>query len=84
MNLLYTLALITQTGLTDVAQFKDRELCMKQALLLKEQTVQAVCVPKTQHTDKEMHMEVDKAMGLMRYMLDQMKELALVDRVETN
>ena len=44
MNLIYTLAIITQTGMTDVAQFQDRDVCMKQALLLKEQKVQAVCV----------------------------------------
>ena len=74
MNLIYTLAIITQTGMTDVAQFQDRDVCMKQALLLKEQKVQAVCVPKTQHTDKEIKMEINKAMGLMRYMMAQMKE----------
>jgi len=75
MNLIYTLAIITQTGLTDVAQFKDRDVCMKQALLLKEQKVEAVCVPKTQHTDKEIQAEIDKAMGLMKYMMAQMKEI---------
>ena len=74
MNLIYTLAIITQTSMTDVAQFQDRDVCMKQALLLKEQKVQAVCVPKTQHTDKEIQMEINKAMGLMRYMMAQMKE----------
>jgi hypothetical protein len=74
MNLLYTLAIITQTGMTDVAQFQDRDVCMKQALLLKEQAVKAVCVPKTQHTDKEIQTEINKAMGLMRYMMAQMKE----------
>jgi hypothetical protein len=73
MNLIYTLALVTQTGLTDLAQFQDRDLCMKQALLLKEQAVKAVCVPKTQHTDKEIQKEIDKAMGLMRHMMAQMK-----------
>lgn len=75
MNLIYTLAIITQTSMTDVAQFKDRDLCMKQALLLKEQKVEAVCVPKTQHTDKEIQVEIDKAMGLMRHMMVQMKEI---------
>ena len=75
MNLIYTLAIITQTGMTDVAQFQDRDVCMKQALLLKEQKVQAVCVPKTQHTDKEIQVEINKAMGLMRYMMTQMKEV---------
>jgi hypothetical protein len=74
MNLIYTLALVTQTGLTDLAQFQDREVCMKQALLLKEQAVKAVCVPKAQHTDKEIQTEINKAMGLMRYMMAQMKE----------
>jgi hypothetical protein len=74
MNLIYTLALVTQTGLTDLAQFQDRDVCIKQALLLKEQAVKAVCVPKTQHTDKEIQKEIDKAMGLMRYMMAQMKE----------
>ncbi len=74
MNLIYTLAILTQTGMTDVAQFQDRDLCMKQALLLKEQAVKAVCVPKTQHTDKEVQQEIDKAMRLMRYMMAQMKE----------
>jgi hypothetical protein len=73
MNLIYTLALVTQTGLTDLAQFQDRDVCMKQALLLKEQAVKAVCVPKTQHTDKEIQKEIDKAMGLMRHMMAQMK-----------
>ena len=73
MNLIYTLAIITQTGMTDVAQFRDRDVCMKQALLLKEQKVQAVCVPKTQHTDKEIQQEIDKAMGVMRYMMAQMR-----------
>jgi hypothetical protein len=47
---------------------------MKQALLLKEQAVKAVCVPKTQHTDKEIQTEINKAMGLMRHMMAQMKE----------
>lgn len=75
MNLIYTLAIITQTGMMDVAQFQDRDQCMKQALLLKEQAVKAVCVPKTQHTDKEVQQEIDKAMGLMRYMMAQMKEV---------
>lgn len=75
MNLIYTLAIITQTSMTDVAQFRDRDLCMKQALLLKEQKVEAVCVPKTQHTDKEIQVEIDKAMGLMRHMMVQMKEI---------
>lgn len=75
MNLIYTLAIITQTSMTDVAQFRDRDVCMKQALLLKEQKVQAVCVPKTQHTDKEVQQEIDKAMGVMRYMMAQMKEI---------
>jgi len=75
MNLIYTLAIITQTGMMDVAQFKDRDVCMKQALFLKEQAVKAVCVPKTQHTDKEVQQEIDKAMGLMRYMMAQMKEV---------
>ena len=75
MNLIYTLAIITQTGMTDVAQFRDRDVCMKQALLLKEQKVQAVCVPKTQHTDKEIQMEINKAMGVMRHMMAQMKEM---------
>jgi hypothetical protein len=42
--------------------------------LLKEQAVKAVCVPKTQHTDKEIQTEINKAMGLMRYMMAQMKE----------
>jgi hypothetical protein len=74
MNLIYTLALVTQTGMTDLAQFQDRDVCMKQALLLKEQAVKAVCVPKTQHTDKEIQKEIDKAMGLMRHILAQMKE----------
>ena len=74
MNLIYTLAIITQTGMTDVAQFQDRDVCMKQALLLKEQKVQAVCVPKTQHTDQEIQTEINKAMGVMRYMMAQMKE----------
>jgi hypothetical protein len=46
---------------------------MKQALLLKEQAVKAVCVPKTQHTDKEIQKEIDKAMGTLRYMMAQMK-----------
>jgi hypothetical protein len=73
MNLIYTLALVTQTGLTDLAQFQDRDVCIKQALLLKEQAVKAVCVPKTQHTDKEIQKEIDKAMGLMRHMMAQMK-----------
>ena len=73
MNLLYTLAIITQTGMMDVAQFQDRDQCMKQALLLKEQAVKAVCVPKTQHTDKEIQKEIDKAMGTLRYMMAQMK-----------
>ena len=73
MNLIYTLALVTQTGLTDLAQFQDRDLCMKQALLLKEQAVKAVCVPKTQHTDKEIQKEIDKAMSMMRHMMAQMK-----------
>lgn len=73
MNLLYTLAIITQTGMTDVAQFQDRDVCMKQALLLKEQAVKAVCVPKTQHTDKEIQKEIDKAMSMMRHMMAQMK-----------
>jgi hypothetical protein len=73
MNLIYTLALVTQTGMTDLAQFQDRDVCMKQALLLKEQAVKAVCVPKTQHTDKEIQKEIDKAMGLMRHMMAQMK-----------
>jgi hypothetical protein len=67
------LALVTQTGMTDLAQFQDRDVCMKQALLLKEQAVKAVCVPKTQHTDKEIQKEIDKAMGLMRHMMAQMK-----------
>jgi hypothetical protein len=31
-------------------------------------------VPKTQHTDKEIQTEINKAMGLMRYMMAQMKE----------
>lgn len=75
MNLIYTLAIITQTSMMDVAQFRDRDVCMKQALLLKEQKVEAVCVPKTQHTDKEVQQEIDKAMGLMRYMMAQMKEM---------
>jgi hypothetical protein len=73
MNLIYTLALVTQTGMTDLAQFQDRDLCMKQALLLKEQAVKAVCVPKTQHTDKEIQKEIDKAMSMMRHMMAQMK-----------
>jgi len=73
MNLIYTLALVTQTGMTDLAQFQDRDVCIKQALLLKEQAVKAVCVPKTQHTDKEIQKEIDKAMGLMRHMMAQMK-----------
>ena len=73
MNLIYTLALVTQTGLTDLAQFQDRDLCMKQALLLKEQAVKAVCVPKTQHTDKEIQKEIDRAMSMMRHMMAQMK-----------
>jgi len=73
MNLIYTLALVTQTGLTDLAQFQDRDVCMKQALLLKEQAVKAVCVPKTQHTDKEIQKEIDKAMSMMRHMMAQMK-----------
>jgi hypothetical protein len=73
MNLIYTLALVTQTGLTDLAQFQDRDVCMKQALLLKEQAVKAVCVPKTQHTDKEIQTEINKAMGTLRYMMAQMK-----------
>ncbi len=73
MNLIYTLALVTQTGLTDLAQFQDRDVCMKQALLLKEQAVNAVCVPKTQHTDKEIQKEIDKAMSMMRHMMAQMK-----------
>jgi hypothetical protein len=75
MNLIYTLALVTQTGLTDLAQFQDRDVCIKQALLLKEQAVKAVCVPKTQHTDKEIQKEIDKAMGTLRYMMAQMKEI---------
>ena len=78
MNLIYTLAIITQTSMTDVAQFQDRDVCMKQALLLQEQKVQAVCVPKTQKTqptDKEIQVEINKAMGLMRYMMTQMKEI---------
>ena len=73
MNLIYTLALVTQTGLTDLAQFQDRDVCIKQALLLKEQAVKAVCVPKTQHTDKEIQKEIDKAMSMMRHMMAQMK-----------
>jgi len=73
MNLIYTLALVTQTGLTDLAQFQDRDVCMKQALLLKEQAVKAVCVPKTQHTDKEIQKEIDRAMSMMRHMMAQMK-----------
>ena len=73
MNLIYTLALVTQTGLTDLAQFQDRDVCMKQALLLKEQAVKAVCVPKAQHTDKEIQKEIDRAMSLMRHMMAQMK-----------
>jgi hypothetical protein len=73
MNLIYTLALVTQTGMTDLAQFQDRDVCMKQALLLKEQAVKAVCVPKTQHTDKEIQKEIDKAMSMMRHMMAQMK-----------
>jgi hypothetical protein len=75
MNLIFTLAIITQAGMTDVAQFKDREQCMKQALLLEEQAVKSVCVPKTQATDREVQQEIDKAMGLMRYMMAQMKEM---------
>ena len=73
MNLIYTLALVTQTGMTDLAQFQDRDVCMKQALLLKEQAVKAVCVPKTQHTDKEIQTEINKAMSMMRHMMAQMK-----------
>ena len=73
MNLIYTLALVTQTGMTDLAQFQDRDVCIKQALLLKEQAVKAVCVPKTQHTDKEIQKEIDKAMSMMRHMMAQMK-----------
>jgi len=73
MNLLFVLTIVTHTGMMDVAQFKDRDVCMKQALLLKEQKVQAVCVPKTQHTDKEIQAEIDKAMGVMRYMMAQMR-----------
>jgi hypothetical protein len=73
MNLIYTLALVTQTGMTDLAQFQDRDVCMKQALLLKEQAVKAVCVPKTQHTDKEIQKEIDRAMSMMRHMMAQMK-----------
>jgi hypothetical protein len=75
MNLIYTLALITQIGMTDLAQFPNRDACMAEAFKLKEQKVQAVCVPKTQHTDKEIQMEIDRAMGLMRHMMTQMKEI---------
>lgn len=73
MNLIYTLALVTQTGMTDLAQFQDRDVCMKQALLLKEQAVKAVCVPKTQASQKDVQAEIDRAMGLMRHMMAQMK-----------
>jgi hypothetical protein len=75
MNLIYTLALITQIGMTDLAQFPNRDACMAEALKLKEQKVQAVCVPKTLHTEKQMQGEIDKAMSLMKYMMTQMKEI---------
>ena len=73
MNLIYALALVTQTGFTDLAQFNNRDACMAEALKLKEQKVQAVCVPKTQHTDKEIQTEINRAMGTLRYMMAQMK-----------
>ena len=73
MNLIYALALVTQTGLTDLAQFKDRDVCMAEAQKLKEQKVEAVCVPKTQASQKDVQAEIDRAMGLMRHMMAQMK-----------
>ena len=75
MKLLYTLALITQTGLTDLAQFDTRDACMKEAQKVRDQKIEVVCVPKTQHTDQQVQQEIDRAMALMKYMMSQMKEI---------
>jgi len=91
MKLVYTLALITQTGLTDLAQFDTRDACMKEAQKVRDQKIigvnltptpgttgilsDVVCVPKTQHTDQQVQQEIDRAMALMKYMMSQLKDV---------
>jgi hypothetical protein len=77
MNLLFVLAMITATDVTPLAQFKTREACMFEATRMKEQNVQAVCLPKsvqTPPTEKEVTAEINRAMGVMRALIAAMPE----------
>jgi hypothetical protein len=73
MNFIFVLAMMTPT-MTPLAQFNDRAACMAEAVKLKEQGVQAACLPKQVLTEKEVAAELNKAMGFMNAFMALMKE----------
>jgi len=73
MNFIFVLAMMTPT-MTPLAQFNDRAACMAEAVKLKEQGVQAACLPKQVPTDKEVAAELNKALGVMRAMMLAMQD----------
>ena len=74
MNLIFVLALMAPNGMTPLAQFNDREACMVEARMMKEQNVQAVCIPKQVQSPKEAAAELNKALSVMRAMVSAMQE----------